>query len=211
MMHAPIVDEPVFVVFEGLDGTGKSTCARDLAEKMGAELITTSSPEIAKQIKLLKADGSYFEEIAHSLYLEKIVEASTFATELLASGRSVVADRYLLSTTVYAEARGSQLKQKYEPSHFLAADLTVYLSLASPLRAQRLHARKSLTSEDNESLKNSFEEALLRGYHKLKSHRIVGDWFPLESTLSIAQITNSVMKRIEKLKGKEKICEGEFS
>lgn len=38
----------IFVVFEGLDGSGKSTCAAEVARRIDAELMTVPSPEVRK-------------------------------------------------------------------------------------------------------------------------------------------------------------------
>ena len=204
-MHSPISNSPVFVVFEGLDGAGKSSSARDLADKISAELICTSSREIADQVKTLKQNYLHHQEICHYLYLRVVEEASDRAKEILASGRSVVMDRYLLSTTVYAKARGSQLHDKRDYSQLLAPDLTVFLSLEPNERKRRLQMRDCLTMEDIESLKESFEHDLLQGYIELKEHRIVGEWLQIDSKLSTENITERVVEHIDHLLAKKNI------
>lgn len=209
-MHPSFVGRPVFVVFEGLDGVGKSSSARDLTNKLGAELICTSSPEVADQVRALKQHYLHYQEISHFLYLGVVEKASIRAKEILASGRSVVMDRYLLSTTVYAKARGSQLQDKRDYSCLLAPDLTVFLSLESSERKRRLQARGGSTPEDIESLNKSFEDELLRAYRGLQGHRIVGEWLQLDSKLSTENITTRVIDNLEHLLAPKKLCRGAF-
>lgn len=46
MKHPNRNGRPLFIAFEGLDGSGKTTCARQLATRIGAQYLTTPSPEV---------------------------------------------------------------------------------------------------------------------------------------------------------------------
>ena len=67
---------PIFVVFEGLDGTGKSTCARLVAERLGAELLTTPSPEVRRYRDDLIECYAGSQEAAQLFYLSTVFAAS---------------------------------------------------------------------------------------------------------------------------------------
>jgi dTMP kinase len=103
-----------FIVFEGIDGTGKSTqirlLARDL-EKIGHDVVVTREP----------TEGIYGRKI-RALYLNRsAVSASdeldlfikdrrehieTLITPALEAGKIVLCDRYFLSTAAYQGAAG---------------------------------------------------------------------------------------------------------
>jgi dTMP kinase len=99
----------VFVTFEGLDGSGKSTQAKLLAEALrgdGRDVVLTREPggtELGEQIRSL---------LLHSSHVAPWAEATLFAAaraELvegviapaLADGKDVVCDRYIDSSLAY--------------------------------------------------------------------------------------------------------------
>lgn len=150
---------PIFVVFEGLDGSGKSTCARLLATSIGAEFMTTPSPAVRAFRDDLIADFRGCQEAGQLFYLATVFAASVQVSHLLAKGRSVVLDRYFLSTQAYAEFRGSALQVDDISKHLQPADLTVFLDVPLSVRRQRLMAR-SVSSADRETLAEAADSRL---------------------------------------------------
>ena len=142
---------PVFVVFEGLDGSGKSTIARLVAEKLNAKFITTPDEEIRKYRPAIIKSFSRNQEAAHLFYMSTVFNASRIADEYLAEGFSVVLDRYYLSTQAYASFRGSKLDLTDLEQMLRPADLTVYLDVLLNIRKERLSARGT-SPEDRETL-----------------------------------------------------------
>lgn len=105
-----------FVTLEGIDGSGKSTQARRLAEALGAEgrdVVLTREPggsEGAEAIRelLLRGEPDRWSAVTEALlftaarrdHVERVVEPA------LTEGRTVVCDRYVDSTRVYQGASG---------------------------------------------------------------------------------------------------------
>jgi dTMP kinase len=130
----------VFVSLEGVDGSGKSTQARLLAEALGHETVQIREPggtEAAERIRELLADpGTELDPLAE-LLLFCAARADVTARVIrpaLEAGRTVVADRFADSSVAYqGGARG------LGTSHVLALvdqaidglwpDLTVYLRI----------------------------------------------------------------------------------
>jgi dTMP kinase len=113
----------MFVTFEGVDGSGKSTQARLLAERLrsaGREVVLTREPggtELGEQIR---------EALLHGERVAPWAEAALFAAAraqlvdevirpALARGADVVADRYLDSSLAYQGlARGLGVERVLE-------------------------------------------------------------------------------------------------
>ena len=125
----------MLVVFEGLDGSGKTTCARLLADRLDAALLTTPCPEVRSFRDDLIRSYDGCQEAGQLFYLSTVFDASVRVRGLLRSGRSVVIDRYFLSTQAYAAFRGSQLNLDDTSDLLEPADLTVFLD--TPLEVRR--------------------------------------------------------------------------
>ena len=111
---------PLFVTFEGIDGSGKSTQAKLLAERLrrdGAQVVHTREPggsSGAEEIRTLLLTGdperwSAETEIllftaARRDHMEKTVLPA------LAAGQTVISDRFADSTRVYQGATRGDLR-----------------------------------------------------------------------------------------------------
>ncbi len=156
---------PIFVVVEGLDGTGKSTLAAQLASALDAPLLRTPPEELA--CVRATADGVYAHaDIATQLfYASTVAYVSDQVRQLRAARRSVVVDRYWLSTVVYAACREECAALDDVASHLQVPDVTVYLETSEPLRRARVHARGCTVADrasfrDGEQLRARYDAAL---------------------------------------------------
>ena len=98
--------EPVFVTFEGLDGSGKSTQAELLGRRLdadGLEVVSTREPggtELGERVRDLVLHGGHVAPWAEALlyaaaraqHVEEVIRPA------LDRGASVVCDRYLDSS-----------------------------------------------------------------------------------------------------------------
>lgn len=103
----------MFVSLEGIDGSGKSTQARLLAEALGPETVSIREPggtEAAERIRALLADPGFELDPFAELLLFSAARADLLARVVrpaLEAGRTVVADRFADSTVAYqGGARG---------------------------------------------------------------------------------------------------------
>ncbi|WP_298497692.1 dTMP kinase [uncultured Maritimibacter sp.] len=132
-----------FITFEGIDGSGKSTQARMLADTLSArrlDVVATREPggsPGAEQIRALVLEGdpdrwSAETEIllftaARRDHLERLIEPS------LAAGKVVVCDRFADSTRMYQGLRGPGLRDTVDALHALMIrrepDLTVIIDM----------------------------------------------------------------------------------
>jgi len=134
----------MFIVLEGIDGTGKSTQARLLGEwfeKSGREVVLGREPTDGPWGRKLResANGRLGpeEELEYFLndrrqHVEELIRPS------LAAGKVVILDRYYFSTMAYQGARGfdpAEIRRRNEvfapvPDHLFILDLDVDTALA---------------------------------------------------------------------------------
>lgn len=167
----------VFITFEGIDGSGKSTQSRRLAEKLMAEghdVILTREPggsKGAEEIRRLLVEGdpdrwSPETEIllftaARRDHLEKTIAPA------LAAGKIVISDRFADSTRVYQGATRGDLRALVDRLHdqIIARepDLTFVIDMDPHEALTRGLARAS--GEDRfEDFGSGFQETLRMGF-----------------------------------------------
>jgi dTMP kinase len=139
----------LFVTFEGIDGSGKSTQARLLAEALaadGREVVLTREPggtELGERIRELILDGgdvaAWAEATLFAAARAQLVE--DVIAPALARGANVVCDRYLDSSLAYQGiARGLGLERVLELNNHATGGLLpdrTYLLLIDPEESAR--------------------------------------------------------------------------
>jgi len=104
---------PMFIVFEGIDGTGKSTQVNLLAEAlraMGHEVITSKEPTDGPHGKRLRQSAETGrlspQEELDLFHLDRCEHVENLIKPSLKRGAIVILDRYFFSTMAYQGARG---------------------------------------------------------------------------------------------------------
>lgn len=198
--HEAKVEQPMFIVVEGLDGSGKSTLARELAAGLGAEHLTTplsSLPSSARRAVETMCEG---EPTARMLfYASTVVAASAHVRRLLASGRSVVMDRYWLSTLTYHRALGATSDLTDIESTLTPADLTVFLDVSREVRRTRLDERGELQAHDRMTLQEDTGEKIAALYRSLGGRLAVAGRFAVveadrASVKELVDVVTSMMR-----------------
>jgi dTMP kinase len=165
----------MFVTFEGVDGSGKSTQAALLAEHLsglGREVVATREPGgtgLGERIRELLLDGDEITPWAEAaLFAAARAElAERVIRPALARGADVVCDRYLDSSLVYQGiARGLGVERVLELNVAvgdLIPDCTIVL-LVDPATAA---VRAGSTADRIEREGDEFRAALASGYRQL--------------------------------------------
>ena len=139
------------IAVEGLDGVGKTTLSKALAEALGARWTTTPGAWIRQVRPQFDATFARSPEARSLAYGATVIAAGREAEAELNAGRDVVIDRYWLSTLAYAphtawEALGAM------SAHVLPATVTLYLTAADATRRARMATRGALSPADRDTL-----------------------------------------------------------
>ncbi len=144
-----------FLVVEGTEGAGKSTLARGLAERLtaaGLEPVLVREPggtPVAERIRAILLDPDHPIEPVSELLLFLAARADLVARVIapaLAAGRTVLADRFQLSTEAYQCGGRGLATSLFQDANRAATgglqpDLTLILDLPPQVGFQRIAAK----------------------------------------------------------------------
>ncbi len=141
-----------FLVFEGLDGSGKSTQVARLAEALrerGREVVVTAEPfegsEWGRRIRAMARAGDPLppDEELSWFWKQRRDHVEQCIRPAMARGCTVVCDRYYLSTVAYQGARGLDPAVLLHESEveFPLPDLVLLLEVEPALGLERAGTR----------------------------------------------------------------------
>lgn len=141
----------VFVVIEGLDGVGKSSVVRELANRMTMEGVTSTAQrcpvgdyQLAEPYLRRECDT----DARYLFYLSGAKHSSDFARKLLTKS-SVIFDRYVYSTLAYHRASGLRVSVDIESLDLLQPDFKYWLKVTDErVRQSRLTGRPEINPGD---------------------------------------------------------------
>lgn len=146
----------LFIVIEGIDGTGKSTQARRLGEwfaREGREVVLSREPtdgpwgkklrESASTARLSPADELEYFLKDRRQHVEELIKPA------LAAGKVVILDRYYFSTMAYQGARGFDPQEIRRRNEAFAPvpDLLLILDLDVDAALERIGVRGDTANE----------------------------------------------------------------
>ncbi|MDR0372703.1 MAG: dTMP kinase [Nitrososphaerota archaeon] len=148
-----MVENGIFVVIEGLDGSGKTTQAKILAQRLSETYSTylTAEPSRGK-IGTFIRERCLYEQTRLPIEAEALLFAADriehMQTELkpaLDQGKLVICDRYLYSSLAYQGSSGLSLDWiKTINARALQPDFSIFLDVSPERVLERLHRKKSV-------------------------------------------------------------------
>jgi dTMP kinase len=164
----------IFLVIEGLDGSGKTTQAQLLAKKLAPTypIFLTAEPSYGKTGTFIRECCLYEQQ-----RLPTEAEALLFAADriehmyneikpALEEGKLVICDRYLYSTLAYQGSAGLSLDWiKTINARALQPDFSVFLDVPAERVLERLQRRKSVmeTLETQQKVREIYMQYVEKG------------------------------------------------
>jgi dTMP kinase len=191
----------LFVSLEGIDGSGKSTQAKLLAEALGPEALLIREPggtEAAERIRELLADPAIELDPFAELLLFLAARADLTARVIrpaLEAGRHVIADRFADSSVAYQGAArglgvGETITLTDNASDGLWPDLTILLRVDPEAGLARADGNDRFESEGLElqrAVATAYEEIA-----KIASDRVV----VVDGDASVEEVHNRIMSTV---------------
>lgn len=146
----------MFIVIEGIDGTGKSTQAQRLAEyfrKNGREVVLSREPTDGPWGTILRQSAATGrlspEEELETFLKDRRQHVEELITPSLAAGKIVILDRYYFSSMAYQSAAGADPQEIRRKNEEFAPtpDLLLILDLDVDSAIQRIGGRGDTTNE----------------------------------------------------------------
>ena len=192
----------LFVTFEGIDRSGKTTQARLLCEALGAAALGVREPggtPAGERVRDLLKDASVplgpeAEALLFAAARAELVER--VIRPALEDGRVVVSDRFLDSSLAYqGDARGLGIDEVEAINRFatggLVPDLTFLLELDAETAARRAGERDRFEDEGA-----ALQQAVLEAYEQLVGAH-PARWRRLDATRSPEQVHADVLAEVE--------------
>ena len=202
----------VFITFEGLDGSGKTTQIGKLDEYLsnaGYEVVLTIEPggtSIGESIRgiLLDPENTGMSDKAELLLFEasRAELVSKIIRPAVESGRIVICDRFFDSTIVYQGiARNLGIEKVYDMSLWATSgiepDLTFLLSLDVVSSENRLESLKKKRDRiEHEEVE--FKKKLQEGYLEI-AKKFSGRFVVIDASLEVDQIFEQISSRVDRL------------
>jgi dTMP kinase len=186
-----------FIVFEGGEGSGKSTQAHLLSKRIDALL--TREPggtRLGEVLRPLMLDSAAGPISARSELLLMVADRAQHCHELIVptldSGRDVVCDRFSGSTIAYQGfGRGIPLEEVVAACDLatggLEADLTILLDVALEESARR----RSRSLDSIESAGGEFHERVRAGFLTIAQER--PSWVVVDASAEIDEVASRVL------------------
>tara|TARA_B110000014_G_scaffold243597_1_gene214065 strand:+ start:290 stop:934 length:645 start_codon:yes stop_codon:yes gene_type:complete len=208
MIRTYILNKSYFISFEGIDGSGKSTQARLLIERLNSNSIETcfvrepGGTKISEEIRNILLDDRAEEMSSRTEALlmcaSRAQLTKNIITPELKAGKWVIADRYSDSTLAYqGGGRGIDLDWLVRLNNFatfgIEPDVTFYIDIDPNIGLQR---RKNISADRIESAGLEFQNEIRNKYLEIIdnfSNRCV----LVDGKLSIKEISHLVWKEIK--------------
>jgi len=177
-----------FIVFEGIDRSGKSTQCRLLHEKLEHSILVNfpdRTTPIGKMIDLyLKAGYTLDQHAIHLLFSANRWEIASRIQMHLDKGHDVITDRYSYSGIAYSHALGLSLEWCNGPDQGLPTpDLVFYMDISTQLASERSEYGQEIYET------HQFQTKVHEAFQKL----VRSDWHILDASLSINQLQTQIL------------------
>jgi dTMP kinase len=144
------MEKGAFIVIEGIDGSGKTTLAKNLAWKirheLRAEVFETAEPDKSALYRLIRESlaGTKMDNLSLQILfcLDRAIHVEKVINPKLEDGTWVVCDRYHLSTVAYGASTGLSLEGLLAMGNlFRRPDMTLFVDISPEAALERINSR----------------------------------------------------------------------
>jgi len=190
------------IAIEGIDGSGKSTQARLLADALGA--LRTHEPgatPLGRSVRalVLEPDGAPVSPRAEALLMaaDRAQHVAEVVAPALDAGRWVVTDRYCGSTLAYqGYGQGLALDELERLVRWAAQGIDADLNVLVDVAPDVADARRSAAPDRLEKLDAGFHTRVREGYLALAAAD-AGHWAVVDGSGSVAEVADAVRAAVE--------------
>jgi len=177
-----MVENGIFLVIEGLDGSGKTTQAKILAQRLSEtyNIHLTAEPSRGKVGTFIREcclyDQTRLPTEAEALLFaaDRVEHMQTELKPALDQGKLVICDRYLYSSLAYQGSSGLNLDWiKNINTQALQPDFSIFLDVPPERVLKRLHRKKSVM--ENIDTQRKVREIYLKFVERGELIRVDGD------------------------------------
>ncbi len=162
-----LMKKNLFIAFEGIDGSGKSTQVKLLTEKLtaaGLKVYTTCEPTGSPIGKLIRDIFSGRMEADHRVIaglfvadrLDHLLNKTDGILKKLEEGYTVITDRYYLSSYAYQSAHMDLswvIEANSQSAELLRPDVNIFIDISPEISMERINKNRE-TVEMYETLEN---------------------------------------------------------
>ncbi|TYP95092.1 thymidylate kinase [Fodinibius salinus] len=196
----------MFITFEGIDGSGKSTQIKNLVQKLrqtGAEVQTfrdPGGPEVSERVRDLLLSPDFEIDPVTELLLFSSARSQLVAECVLPNleqGSVVILDRFYDSTTAYqgygrkSVSLNEIQKLNNIASHGRKPDITIYMKLSLAEAKERLPEKK----DRMEQAGDSFFGKVIEGFNKLAEAE--DRFFTVDATEPAERVHKEIWKHVQ--------------
>ncbi|MBP2142974.1 dTMP kinase [Methanococcus voltae] len=191
-----------FIVFEGIDGSGKSTQAKMLADRINAILdYEPTNSEVGKLIRKGLSEGCFEKETLALLFAGDRVEHCKELEKRLEKNH-IICDRYVYSSMVYQNTQGIDMKYICDINKYARVpDIVVLLDLNPELSMLRVNDR---TGNNEIFEKIEFQKIIREKYIEIfekpefeKNMFMPSIYIKIDANKSISELHNEIYNLIK--------------
>ena len=211
--HTALVDKSILVVFEGIDGAGKTTQARLLAsalQAVGFDVVESKEPTDGVHGKIIResaTSGRLPIDRELQVFIDDRKEhVQSLIQPALDLGKVVILDRYYYSTIAYQGARGKDIDEIRDAVQEFAPvpDAVFLLDVDPTLGLSRISGSRAETP-------NQFEKAdTLRAVRSVFNALTDENIVPVDGSLSIDAVHELILTGFIEGPLKRKRCAKEY-
>ena len=193
------MEKGLFIVFEGIDGSGKSSCMASVAEALKRKkVIVTSEPTRSKIGMLIRSSPESLPETEALLFTADRAEHTAEIKKWIAENKIVLCDRYFASTVAYQSSKlngrsaDTQWLLRMNEKVIIQPDLTFLFDIDPEKGLERVESR----GEKSKFERLEFLSEVRKNYLKLAKKF---DFVIIDASRTREKVFDAVMEHISKI------------